>query len=505
MLIMVSDHGMNTSEGVYSQGYNLIEWFNSAAGGAHHVLTNRHPMTEFKLKGLDPLVSEVITPSGEATYLAGESDRYPTAVMDLDGNERASISMRNSELNQLHMLLAQLIRKKTPGPLRHAVLETFFAIRDRERPRWRRELEQLQEELSALRAKMDEQPRKAGVNKREARRLETMKADERAYTEYAGAMSRLLSLDPADFDPGKFKIEDLIPRKSLGEANSIRDLQHYAAGPAAGGLVIGEDGALDVERSFRYVDYFSALNSIAVRNNVQKAVSPKPIDFVAVRVASGDEATGEDRIWLWSSAERQALIHARRDSAGGLEIRYEPVAHLLEDAAGDLRYESLAGGGGFPLELFEDPNLDIPPADRAAWLSEWHSERDWLRAVHRTKYSNGIIGLVEEMLLAPRPAVEDAWARFEDRKRRLRMPDMQVFARDHWNFNVRGFNPGGNHGSFLRASTHSVLLFAGGSATGLPRGLRVATPYDSLSFVPTILALMGMPDASLRGPLIDLH
>jgi hypothetical protein len=109
------------------------------------------------------------------------------------------------------------------------------------------------------------------------------------------------------------------------------------------------------------------------------------------------------------------------------------------------------------------------------------------------------------MLLAPRPAVEDAWARFEDRKRRLRMPDMQVFARDHWNFNVRGFNPGGNHGSFLRASTHSVLLFAGGSATGLPRGLRVATPYDSLSFVPTILALMGMPDASLRGPLIDLH
>ena len=79
---------------------------------------------------------------------------------------------------------------------------------------------------------------------------------------------------------------------------------------------------------------------------------------------------------------------------------------------------------------------------------------------------------------------------------------MLVFANDHWNFNVRGFNPGGNHGSFLRISTHSVLLAAGGDDTRIPRGLRVATPYDSLSFVPTILTLIGKPEASLPGPVI---
>ena len=71
--------------------------------------------------------------------------------------------------------------------------------------------------------------------------------------------------------------------------------------------------------------------------------------------------------------------------------------------------------------------------------------------------------------------------------------DLVVFASDHWNFNVRGFNPGGNHGSFLRISTHSVLLFAGGRNTGVANGLRIATPYDSLSLVPTILSLMGRP------------
>jgi hypothetical protein len=56
---------------------------------------------------------------------------------------------------------------------------------------------------------------------------------------------------------------------------------------------------------------------------------------------------------------------------------------------------------------------------------------------------------------------------------------------------VRGFNPGGNHGSFFRISTHATLMFAGGHNTGIPRGLAVSEPYDSLSVVPTILALTG--------------
>jgi hypothetical protein len=79
-------------------------------------------------------------------------------------------------------------------------------------------------------------------------------------------------------------------------------------------------------------------------------------------------------------------------------------------------------------------------------------------------------------------------------------PDFLIFANDHWNFNVRGFNPGGNHGSPLRISTHSVLMLA-----GIPRGLVVDEPYDSLSFVPTILELMGLrqeatqlPDRTIR-------
>jgi hypothetical protein len=68
---------------------------------------------------------------------------------------------------------------------------------------------------------------------------------------------------------------------------------------------------------------------------------------------------------------------------------------------------------------------------------------------------------------------------------------MLIVANDHWNFDVRGFNPGGNHGSFFRVSTHSTFMVSGGPKTNVPRAFNIETPYDSLSFVPTLLALTG--------------
>ena len=80
---------------------------------------------------------------------------------------------------------------------------------------------------------------------------------------------------------------------------------------------------------------------------------------------------------------------------------------------------------------------------------------------------------------------------FARRKRELVEADMLIVANDHWNFDVRGFNPGGNHGSFFRISTHSVFMLAGGPKTNLPQAFNVDAPYDSLSFVPTLLAITG--------------
>ena len=113
--------------------------------------------------------------------------------------------------------------------------------------------------------------------------------------------------------------------------------------------------------------------------------------------------------------------------------------------------------------------------------------------MHRTKYSNGLIGLVEE--LGP----------VSGKSRQLTQTDMLIVANDHWNFNVRGFNPGGNHGSFLRISTHSVLMMWGGAKTDLPNRKKIDEPYDSLSFVPTVLQLLGKSVEGLPGrPIQEL-
>jgi hypothetical protein len=504
VLVAVSDHGMNTQPGLYSQGYNLLHFFNSRAGGAHHVMTNRHPLDEFKLRGLDPFVSEVVTASDESLYLKGEADDYPTALLDLDGNERASVYLRNSAFNTLHILAKEINRSGMDPALRRAAIAAFLHVVDAHRKEWQITLQQVSEELGAVRRAMEQQrarveaePKKwtreqrdDGLDKaarRMAVQLDSWRDQERTYSAYARALSKLLTVEPDEFDRHRLSAADLIPKRAMGDPNSADDLQNYVIGPSTSGLVLAPDGSLDFTRSFERINYLPLLTSLSVRNNVQSAVGSHPVDFLAI--------PNGDAIWLYASEGKQAMVESR-----GTDLRYSAVGGLQ---------------AGLPLRLFEDENLDIPQSDishsnREAWLNAWHSGPEWLRATRRAEYSNGVIGLHEQFLppaLPEHPDDADALllAHFNQRRRRLAQPDFIIFANDHWNFNVRNFNPGGNHGSFLRASTHSILLFAGGPDTGIPRHQQVEEPYDSLSFVPTILDLMGMhaDAAKLPGRPID--
>ena len=209
-----------------------------------------------------------------------------------------------------------------------------------------------------------------------------------------------------------------------------------------------------------------------------------------------------DVIWVNSGPDKQALILAREDSRGDLSFRYLPIKRLTQDALGNFHFDKIAWQSDLPLRIFEDEHLVIPQGqDRAAWLSEWHTDLEWLHALHLTKYSNGLVGVYEDLARHKNPGLalnepnlskaEQLSRRFTQRQRVLAEADLLVVANNHWNFDVRGFNPGGNHGSFLRVSTHSTFMLAGGDKTQLPRGVVIDEPYDSLSFMPTMLALTG--------------
>ncbi|MEK6335819.1 MAG: alkaline phosphatase family protein [Acidobacteriota bacterium] len=525
--IVVSDHGFNTDERAISQGFNLVKLLGTSAGGGHHVITKRRLLMDYSLKGINPFVPPITTTSSQSYYLKGQSTEYPTALLDFDGNERAGLHLRNREFNVLHILLKELQRKDLSPQLRQATSDYFFATLAKARPKWQGDLDQMDEELAALgraiekqRALCEAQPKKFSVEDREmgrddnARRicLRAMQWTEleKDYTAYVAIMRRLLSLRPESFEPGKFKPGELIPEKSMGPRNDIYGLQNYVVGAGRNGLVVGADGKLDLERSFVRLNYFQFIQEQKVRNNVQADVSNRPVDFVATRIPreairpaldADDLRPDDDPVWLYGGPDRQALILARGENQGNLRLRYLPIANLTQDEKGLIRFDRIDWRSGLPLQMLEDPRLDLNRNSRVVWLNEWHTDLEWLRALHKTQYSNGFIGLHEQFTQFTSPGTDTNAAglsaeqrllhRFRRRQRALVETDMMIAANDHWNFDVRGFNPGGNHGSFFRISTHSTLMFAGGERTGIPRGLAVTEPYDSLSVVPTVLALIG--------------
>jgi hypothetical protein len=521
-LIIVSDHGINSDERVYSQGYNLVSLLGSAAGGGHHVITKRRLLMDYAIRGLNPFAFTITTPARDSYYLKGESADYPTALLDFDGNERASLHLRDSDLNLLQILLQQLQRADLSATLRKALEDQFFATLERRRAGWQDDNDQINEELGALHRsiarqrelcaaqpkKFSKEEAKAGRDdaaKRVCAQLALWLGQERSYGAYARIMANLLRIQRADFKAAKLKIQDVIAPHAMGKPNNISQLQNYIAGISPAGLTINAAGQLDLDKSFVHINYCALLHDLSVRNNVQRQVTNRPVDILATRVPAKlleplvhEQSLSPDAVWVYEGNDRQALILAREDAGGQLSFRYLPVKNLTQDQHGQLHFEQAEWGAGFPLKIFEDEHLAIPQEDRERWLNRWHTDPEWFRALHKTNYSNGLIGLYEELAFHPigRLAADGSISgderlmrRFVRRQRENVEADMLIVANDHWNFDVRGFNPGGNHGSFFRVSTHSTLMFAGGRKTSIPQALVIEEPYDSLSFVPTVLAL----------------
>ena len=532
VMVLVSDHGTNSDPNIISQGFNLVKLLGSTAGGGHHVITKRRLMMDYSLKSVYPFVPLITTTTSDSFYLKGESTSYPTALLDFDGNERSAIHLRNSDLNLMHILLQQLKSATLKPAVQRAATDLFFRIIDRNRDEWQRLVNELNEELQALHSLIEKQrpvvaalPKKwtkedldAGRDQaahREVAKLGVWTDIEKDYRQYLPTLTNLLGLGASDFAPARIKIEDVIAKGAMGRPNTLYELQNYVVGLSVHGLLLAGDGSIDVEKSFVRLNYLPLVRGVTVRNNVQPGVSNEPIDFIGVRIYpaelidSYEEKNVDEVIWLYKDEERQALILSRTDPVRGLMLKYVPVSRLQQQPNGKISFQPIKWRDGLPFRIWEDPKMRFPD-DRELWLSNWHPEHEWLAAMHRADFSNSIIGIHEQFSRHATPATDADQAgisgeerllrRFHKRRRRLVEPDLFVHASNHWNFDVRGFNPGGNHGSFYRVSTHSTLMFAGGENTGIPQGVQIDQPYDSLDLLPTLFELTGEASDGCPGP-----
>ncbi len=534
ILILISDHGVTTHPDVYSQGFNLVNYFTRADWGGHHVLTKRANWHDFQFRSVNFLAQGFINPSRESLYLKGQA-HYPTLFLDYDGNERAMLHFRNSDLNLLQLLLQELQRRRPEREAR-ALRAFFFEVLQRNRARWERECRELREELwaldtwlrrlqntlSALPAEQEELRKELRV---QMRNLAEYRAE---YEAYLRMLANLLALHPENFDPRAVRVEDLIRPRTFGARNSVHQLQNYVVGLKDGTIHLRPDGHVDEAATFRRLDYLRLLKEHRALNNVQPQVSPYPVDFLALRIPYEEIRsalqgtpldTGYDAVWLYGGEQRQALLLAKPSPTDPDEwlLRYVPIARLRQSADGTITFELREWQPGFPLALWEDAGLRVA-GDRRAWLEAFHSEREWIEAAHGTRYAIAIVGLYELLGKPVRTFLSEGYVerlhaaeriafatpqrngdapeaslllRFFERRRRNMEPDLLLHAHPYWNFNIRDFNPGGNHGSFYRTATQATWMMWGGQHTGLKRGYRVTRPYESLSFVPTVLELIG--------------
>ncbi len=118
---------------------------------------------------------------------------------------------------------------------------------------------------------------------------------------------------------------ELIPPFTLGDNNTVAELQHYVIGPGPLGMVLDTSGRVDEEESFRHLNYFDLFAKQHVRNNPQPQLSPRPIDFHMMPLPDGQFSfrgkPANHAYWLYGDDASQLIIRDRPEAVRSLCFR----------------------------------------------------------------------------------------------------------------------------------------------------------------------------------------
>ena len=199
----------------------------------------------------------------------------------------------------------------------------------------------------------------------------------------------------------------------------------------------------------------------------------RPVDFAVAMVDA-------DTVLLYKTADRQALIRARRNAAGVFEFKYEPVRRYTLGRP----VEPIDTGD--PLGYLDSAAFRKEVRNIPRWLAAYHTGTEWLQATYRTEYP----GCVDTLNLYFRwdgPVSRDSPVPCQ--------PGILLFASKGWVFepkinlaNRHEDTLGSRHGMAFREATNHSLFFSG---PGIRKGVILETPHRIVDIMPTILEMTG--------------
>ena len=280
--------------------------------------------------------------------------------------------------------------------------------------------------------------------------------------DYPGApASRLGAVSDYDGAVGIFLPLGQVDSGDLSVPNTYEQLAHY--GLADGSRV----NAVELFAEYSAKGRWS-----------QKDTARRPVDFAVAKV-------DENTVLIHKTADRQALIHARRNVQGVFEFKYEPVRHY---ATGQL-LEPIDSGD--PLGYLDSAAFRKEVHNVPRWLAGYHTGPEWLQVTYRTEYP----GCVDTLNLYFRwdgPVTKDSPVPAQ--------PGILLFANKGWVFepkinlaNQHEDTLGSRHGMAFREATNNSLFLCG---PGIRKGVIIETPHRMVDLLPTILEMAGKDPAS---------
>ncbi len=530
-VVIISDHGQEFVPGLTAASVPLTRLFRSRMLGGHTTQTLLSEETDraltVPLSGVDypRLYESDFSPYGKAAPGGVGEKGWPTTYVEPFGNARAELHLRNNDLNRLHLVLLALRRadytEEQGQRLGERLQESLLAI-----DRW------LPADLSALRdyylgasdwtGFLDQSPDPYQSDTAARLRVELKRLEPQleiltrlqALVERAKAKPVL-----AELRSQRPRVVDYIPQRYYGPRNSFYQLSHYTVGL--------DDNQQWVETTVDWqgrpvpMDYFQVLSDFEVANPptpdnrnpfdlIVHAIAPETIQAALVdkKLVSSDELL-QDVVWVRSTVKDdprkggEGLIMRRGD---GL-VKYVPVERLSQDAVGHFSFVSAMERD--PLALLSDPTfLAVAGEDPSSWLAQWHTAKDWLDAIHETRYTTALLVFLDlagqnyrafierpefqrDLVGFSSEAMKQRYLRGLERKYSNFRGDFWVWSSNHFNFSSKGPEPAGSHGGLGWRVARTSFFLWGGEQTGVRRAAMLEEPATTLDVAPTILCLAG--------------